>query len=391
MCPPKKKVAAIVTVYTRGSHADVLIGKILEGYLQDGGSGPNLQLVSLYVDQHRKGDLSPALEKKHGFKLCDSIKQALTLGGNDLAVDGVICVGEHGDYPPNIKGQILYPRRRFFEEVTKVFQKYHRSVPVFNDKHLAASWEDAKWIYDQARKLRVPFMAGSSLPVMWRKPPLKLPMKCDLVEAVALGYGPYEAYGFHALEGLQAMVERRKGGEVGVAAVQNLSAQEMWKALDAGRWSKSCLEAAMGAVSAHNEGDVRALTEKQDGGVMLIEYKDGLRGAVAMLNGWAKDGAFAFAGRLSGQDKPRATNYLGQEHPPFAHFAYLLRAIDSMIQTGRAAYPVERTLLTTGILDAIMTRRAEKGRRIETPHLAIKYQPVDWPFATDPIPPERKE
>jgi hypothetical protein len=234
-------------------------------------------------------------------------------------------------------------------------------------------------------------MAGSSMPVMWRKPPLKLPLPCDLVEAVALGYGPYEGYGFHALEGLQAMVERRKGGEVGVRAVQNLPARDMWKALDAGRWSKRCLEAAMGVISAHAPGDVRALTEKQDGGVMLIEYRDGFRAAVAILNGWAWDGAFSFAGRLASRDQPLATNYQGQEYRPFAHFAYLLRAIDRMIQTGHAAYPVERTLLTTGILDAIMTSRAEQGRRIETPQLAIKYQPADWPFATDPMPPEKRE
>jgi hypothetical protein len=391
MTMPKKKVAGVVTVYRRGTHADVLLGKILEGYLHDGGAGPNLQLVSLYADQHPKDDLGPALAKKHGFKLCDTIEQALTLGTKGLAVDGVICVAEHGEYPSNAREQVLYPRRRFFEEVTKVFAKCGRSVPVFNDKHLAATWEDAKWMYDRARALFVPFMAGSSMPLMWRKPPLKLPMKCDLVEAVAIGYGPYEGYGFHALEALQAMVERRKGSEVGVRAVQNLPAREMWAALDAGRWSKRCLEAAMEATSAHAKGDVRALTEKQDGGVMLVEYRDGFRAAVAILNGWAWDGAFCFAGRLAGAEKPLATNYIGQEYRPFAHFAYLLRAIDSMMQTGHAAYPVERTLLTTGILDAIMTSRAEKGRRIETPHLGIEYQPVDWPFATDPIPPEKRD
>jgi hypothetical protein len=47
---------------------------------------------------------------------------------------------------------------------------------------------------------------------------------------------------------------------------------------------------------------------------------------------------------------------------------------------------VERTLLTTGVLDALMTSKAEKNRRVETPHLAIRYQSVDWPYATGPIP-----
>jgi hypothetical protein len=386
----KKKVAGVVTVYRRGSHADVLLGKVLEGYRHDGGAGPNLELISLYVDQRPKDDLSVALARKHLFKLCDSIEQALTLGTRELAVDGVICVGEHGDYPTNARGQVLYPRRRFFAEVTRAFARYGKSVPVFNDKHLAATWEDARWMYDRARELFVPFMAGSSMPLMWRRPPMKLPMKCELVEAVAIGYGPYEGYGFHALEALQSMVERRKGGEVGVRAVQNLPPEAMWQALDDGRWSRQCLEAAMAVVSGHAKGDVRALTEKQDGGVMLLEYRDGLRAAVAMLNGWAWDGAFSFAGQLAKEKTPPATNYQGQEHRPFAHFAYLLRAIDRMIQTGHPPWPVERTLLTTGILDAIMTSRAEKGRRIETPHLYIQYEPVDWPFATDRMPREEK-
>lgn len=386
----KKKVAGVVTVYRRNTHADVILGKILEGYHHDGGPGPNLQLVSLFVDQPNKDDLVAALAKKHGFQVCTTIGQALTLGGKGLAVDGVLIVAEHGTYPINAREQTLYPRRRLFAEVAKTFARVGKSVPVFSDKHLAATWEDAKWMYDRARELYVPFMAGSSMPVMWRKPPLKLPMKCDLLEAVAIGYGPYEGYGIHALEGLQAMVERRKGGEVGVKSVQNLSAADMWKALDAGVWSKRCLEAAMGVVTAHSKGDVRVLTEKREGGVMLIEYRDGFKAAVAMLNGWCLDGAFSFAGLVRGEEKPLAVNFQGQEYIPFAHFEYLLKAVDSMIQTGHAAYPVERTLLTSGIMDAIMISRSDNGRRRDTPHLGIAYQPVDWPFATDPMPPERK-
>jgi hypothetical protein len=59
--PPPKKVAAIVTEYRHNSHADVIVGKILEGYNQDGGPGPDLLLMSMYVDQFPEGDLSRKL------------------------------------------------------------------------------------------------------------------------------------------------------------------------------------------------------------------------------------------------------------------------------------------------------------------------------------------
>jgi hypothetical protein len=386
----RKKVAAVVTEYRKHSHADVIVGKILEGYNYDGGAGPDLSLAALYVDQFPPGDMSRDLSKKYGFPVCDSIEAALTLGGKDLAVDGVLCVGEHGNYPKNDKGQILYPRRRFFEEVTNTFEKRKKSVPVFNDKHLAATWADARWMYDRSRELFIPFLAGSSVPLTWRRPPLALPKGCDLVEAVQVSYGPFEGYTFHGLEGLQCMAERRRGGETGVKAVQCLQGEEMWQALDQGRWSKALLEAALERVPAHAPGDYRAATATaKDAGVVLVEYRDGFKAAVAVLNGWLYEGdggAFTFAGQLKGEDKPRATHFYLQQPDPFGHFAYLVRAIDSLVQTGHAPYPVERTLLTTGILDAAMTSKAEKNRRVETPHLEIKYQPTDWPFATDPVP-----
>jgi hypothetical protein len=390
MSQAKKKVAAIVTVYTKWSHADVIVGKILEGYNYDGKDGPNLQLVSLFVDQFPDKDMSRDLAKKFGFPIYDNIEAALTLGGKQLAVDGVLCIGEHGKYPTNDKGQLLYPRRRFFEEVTRVFAKYKKSVPVFNDKHLAATWADAKWMYDRARELFIPFLAGSSVVTTWRRPPLQLPKNCELVEAVAIGYGPFEGYGFHALEALQCMVERRKGGETGVKAVTCLQGEAMWKAMDAGVWSKTLLEAMLPLVPAHAKGDYRApMTKASDAGVFLIEYRDGLKAAVAMMNGWIYEGdggAFLFAGQLKGEDKPRACHFYLQQPDPFAHFSYQVKAIESTIQTGHAVYPVERTLLTTGILDAVMTSKHEKNRRVETPHLEIKYTPTDWPFATDPVP-----
>ena len=135
-----------------------------------------------------------------------------------------------------------------------------------------------------------------------------MPKGCELIEAVQIGYGPFEGYGFHALEGLQCMVERRKGGETGVKAVQCLQGEAMWEALDKGRWSKPLLEAALARVPAHAKGDIRKATAKtKDAGVFLIEYRDGFRAAVAMLNGWVHEGdggGFTFAGQLKGKDEP---------------------------------------------------------------------------------------
>src|SRR6185295_5868066 len=172
-----------------------------------------------------------------------------------LAVDGVVLVGEHGKYPENERGQQLYPRRRFFEETVKAFEKAGRVVPVFNDKHLAARWEDAKWMYEKARAMKIPFMAGSSLPLAWRRPRLEIPLGTPMDDALPVGYGGIEAYGFHALETLQCMVERRKGGEVGVSSVQCLEGKAVWDAMHAGRFSRNLLAAALRRHEPPIEGD----------------------------------------------------------------------------------------------------------------------------------------
>ncbi len=387
----RKRVAAIVTEYRRHSHADVIVGKILEGFNYDGGLGPNMQVVSMYVDQRPAGDMSTMLAQRHGFTIYPTIGAALRCGGQNLDVDGVLSIGEHGQYPTNALGQIQYPRRRFFEEITAVFAQSGRSVPVFSDKHLATSWTDALWMYNRARELGVSFLAGSSIPVAWRRPALRLPRNAPILEALQIGYGPLEGYGFHALEGLQCMLEYRQGGESGVSWVRCLQGAAMWQAMDAGDFSESLLEAAMARVPAHAAGNYRTLTTAaQDAAVILIQYRDGLRAAVAMLNGWVHEGdggAFAFAARLLGQSAPVSTQFYLQQPDPFAHFGYQLRAIDAMVNSNHAAYPVERTLVTTGILEAAMISRHEEHRQVPTPHLDIRYQPSGWPFATDPVPP----
>lgn len=380
---PREKlpIAAVVTVYHKNSHADVIVGKVLEGWQQDGGLGPDLKLVSMYVDQVGDNDLSVALSQKHGFKIAKSIDEALTLGTDSLAVAGVLSIGEHGKYPSVPEtDQVMYPRRRFLDEIAATFKRCQKVVPVFSDKHLSYAWSDAKHMFDTARELRIPFMAGSSVPVMWRNPSATIPIGSEITEAIALGYGGLEAYGFHSLEGLQCLMERRKGGETGVKSVQSVTGDGIWQAEKEGRWSRALFDAIVEASPTPYNGKQPRPKEMSKNAVFyLIEYRDGTKATVAMETGFTHE--FACAVSIRGHEKPFAVNFLPQDGPPFGHFEHLLRAVEHMFHTGKPAYPVERTLLTTGVLNAALHSLAEKSRRLETPQLAVNYEPVDWPFA----------
>ena len=381
---PVRKVAGILTWYKQGSHADVLIGKILEGWRYDGGVGPRLELASLYVDQFPEDDMARALSEKHGFPIFNSIEDALRLQSDSLAVDGVLSIGEHGDYPTNSKGQKLYPRKRFFEEITRAFRQLGRVVPVFSDKHLGPVWEDAKWMYDQAQALNIPFMAGSSLPVSFRQPDWAPPMGSSIMAAVGVGYSGLDIYGTHTLEVYQAMVERRLGGETGVRSVQWFGAVEMWQKVEDGTVDAKVLQAALDATpkAGGTPGSVRDL-EGDGVGLFLFEYVDGFQGAVFMLPGYLT--GCGFAARMGEDAFIRSVRIEERREPHYPHFAYLLKAIETMVWTGRPSYPVERTLLTSGVLDRVLTSRHQDGRKLLTPELQIAYQPVEYPHAPMPL------
>ena len=373
----KKRVAAIVTMYTDDrslkSHAAVIVGRLLNGYSPDGvRTEPRTKVVSMYTDQVPPNDLSRSVAAEHGFKIYPTIAEALTLGGDRLAVDAVLFVGEHGKYPTNDVGQKMYPRFELFNQITEVFRRGGRAVPVFSDKHFSYSWEKAKKMYDQSRELKFPLMAGSSEPLTIRSPELELPLGCHLEHAVSVGYGDIDAYGFHTLEGLQCMVERRAGAETGVAAVHFIEGAEVWQWRDSeqGKWSAPLLSAALACEPEAKPGPLEQNVKRPV--LFLLEYRDGFRAACYMLDGHVR--RFLFAAKQKGRPEPLATHFGPLDNRrPLPHFDGLVHCIEEMFVTGKPLYPVERTLLTTGALSFLFESRRQK-KRIETPELKVAYR-----------------
>ena len=275
---PSKRIAAIITEYWSGSHADVLIGKYLEGWLQDGKSpAPRSKIVSMYTEHLPDNDMSRPMAAKYGVPVYRTIHEALTLGGDDLAVDGVLLIGEHGDYPMNDKAQTLYPRFKMFLEITDTYRRTGRTAPIFNDKHLSYSWIKAKRMVEISEQMGFPMMAGSSVPIAHRRPAIDFPWGEKATKAVAISYSGLDIYGFHLLESLQCMVERRQGGETGVRAIQCLERNAVWKFLDDTPWARRLFDKALTHSETLKPGDMRQNVKEP--AVFLVEYNDGLEAA----------------------------------------------------------------------------------------------------------------
>jgi hypothetical protein len=262
-------------------------------------------------------------------------------------------------------------------------------------------------------------MAGSSMPLTPRVPPMRVPLGAEVEEIVVVAHGGLESYGFHALEIAQCLAERRRGGETGVTSVQCFTGAAFWEALRSGQHWSAELEAAALSVADHGPGTPldhyasqfsgnstagsagasSAATagasgagasghssgtaggppqrETNEPAIFLVEYRDGLRVSVLMLNGYVTQRAAAV--RIKGEPTPLAAWFTQARRQPLWHFCHQVDYIERMVESGQAPFPVERTLLTTGLVDAVMTSRYESNRRLETPYLAVAYQPPPEP------------
>ena len=380
--PAKKKLAVVTNVWTDRSHAWHMAERFLHGYPVRGKwHKPPIEVVSAYVDQKPEGDLSAGRAKEFGFKVYPTIAEALRCGGDKLAVDAVLLIGEHGKYPRNEFNQIQYPRYEFFKKITEVFEKDGRTTPIFNDKHLSWKWEWAKEMVDISKKMKFPFLAGSSLPVTWRMPDADLPHGDRVEEMMCVAFGGQDVYDFHAHETIQCMAERRRGGETGVVAVQGLKGENVWQIL-AEKGTAQLFEACLcrsqtltqPEATSHRRPTLAQMKEwVKEPIAHRVEYADGLKSTMLLLNGLVKD--FTFVARIKGEKEPLSVLFHLPPVPNVTYSAALMSKAEEMFVTGVAPYPIERTLLTSGINAAGLKTLATGEKWLETPHLAVKYDP----------------
>lgn len=387
----RPRIAALTTIYHKYSPSEHIIDRFLDGYGWEGRHHrPAMDVVSLHVEQVGDNDLSRERAGRHPqMKIYPTIAEALTRGGSNLAVDGVLLIGEHGKYPVNEKGQTLYPRYEYFQQVVDIYRRSGRTAPLFNDKHLSWNWNYAKQMYDTARELGFGFMAGSSLPVTWRQPPVDLPFGAHVEEVMGIWSGWMDGGDIHVLEALQTIIERRRGGETGVRAVEAFRGERFWKAMEAGSWKAGGWDSRLleAALSRSNQlhsprptysnvlpttADLRRLAP--DSYAYRFEYADGLRASIVQFKGNVV-GDCNVAARLKGGDYFSVQFYLPY-YSMWNFFSPLVHHIESLFLTGKSPYPIERTLLTTGMTAAGIESLYQQQRRLETPHLAIRYKPT---------------
>lgn len=381
----RPRIAILATVYFFGSHADVIGTRLIEGYEWGGTHIPSrLEVASLYLEQLGCSgggsdpdwlpDIGIGIAERGNVPLFPTVGEALGCGRGGVEVDGVVIIGEHGDYENNQLGQKIYPRRRLFDAAVATMVSADKRVPIFNDKHLSHSFTDASGMVKTAHRLGIPMLAGSTIPLAWRIPVAsEWPLGEPMTDAVVVGFGGPEGYGFHALEGLQVHAERRAGGETGVRAVRAVSGPAAVDAVRGGTVDATLLDRALGALGLDDLAREEARSSATN--IFLIEYVDGLRAAVVICEAAVRNWSAACRG--SGHELV-CQMFIPGTSPgtPNDHFTFLVRQIESLVLDGTSPYPIDRTLLTTGILDAAMRSRHAGGTRRETPELAVTYQPA---------------
>jgi hypothetical protein len=390
---PQKRIAAITSTFSMRSVADNIITRLLQGYwIGNSFHESQCNVVSLYVDQMEAIGLGPRISEAYGIALTHSVPEALMSGKGSLAVDGVvlICDDDIDDVVRARSSQDL--KFRLFEQIVNVFRKTGRSVPVFCAGRLAADLDHAKRMQQWSREMSFPLMAGAPTAVTFRRPDLDYPLPHDFDDAplgdrahheLPLGVDFDEALvicpsglaaAFGGLEIAEAFLERRRGGETGVRSLECLLDAAVWKSAQDGHWSTELMHAAW--ARAKETGNLRP-EEAEHPELCLIEYNDGTRSAILSLGDMVSEFLAAF--RLKGRKEIDST-LCYMPAGSANEFSMLVEGITRMVMTGVCPYPIERSLLTTGVFFEWLGLRHQSGGKIETPTLNIAYAASEHSF-----------
>jgi hypothetical protein len=339
-----------------------------------------VDVVSVYIHQFDTSQLGQKICKSKGIPIFKTVDEAVTLGGKELAVDGVVIVGEHGNYPTDLQGHWLLPRWWIYQQVIRVFERSSRSVPVFNDKHLSYNWNEARWMFDKSRELGFPLTGGSSIPYYFRKPEIELATDTPIKNSIVIGGASDEGAIFHCIDVLQSFTERRKGGETGVKSVQSIRGSETSKWVERNPWAGRLLD----SVAKAFELKPGIFQENSRANACIVEHNDETKAAVISGSGVG----WTFACEIEDQKEPTIISMLGWPGPYSQYHASNAQPhwITEMMVTGKEPYNAERLLLSTGIVNNYMDsnwedgRYSAVGRRIETPFLNMTYRPTQGPM-----------
>lgn len=391
----RPRIACLVSYWgLPTSHADWIVNKLIDGYWWKGAHTPSrVDVVSVYVHQLDTSLLAQKVCKAKNIPIFKTASEAVTLGGKELAVDGVVIVAEHGNYPTDLKGHWLLPRWWIYSQVMQVFEQSKRSVPVFNDKHFSYNWDDAKWMFDKSRELKFALSGGSSIPFYFRKPEIELAADTPIKNSIVVGGAGDEGGIFHCIDVLQAFVDRRRGGETGVRSVQSIRGPEAWNWVERTPWAGKLLEAVRKNFDLKPQHFQEShFQESRRQNVCIVDYNDGTRAAVISGDGVG----WTWAGEIEGRKDATIVSMLGWPGPISQYHAAngLEHWITEMMLTGKEPFHAERLLLSTGIVNHYMESNWENGRysavgrRIETPFMNMKYRSTHGPmFETGPRPP----
>ncbi|GIX05812.1 MAG: hypothetical protein KatS3mg115_0215 [Candidatus Poribacteria bacterium] len=380
------RLAALVTACPSQSFTQGVLDRLLEGYFFGGQyRNPRCRIVSFYLAQPSPGDLVQERSEELGVPIHHTVPAALMAGANALNVDGVLLLAADGQYPQNEYGQRLLPRHDLFRQVCRVFHQSRRSAPVFLTGPLAVEWEKIAWMENEVQKAGFPLFCGSYLPLTWRLPPVHLPENAPILEALVVAFEPSEEQEYHALEALQAILERREGGESGVVEIHHWAEEAFWQAGAEGEWSWELLTAALSRSDTPQgnavldgrpedlvaTGAVRQLAQHPY--AYGLRYADGVRGTVVVLPGVVRD--YLFAAQVG--EEVISAQFLLPPPPNTAHLSALVEAIERFFIEGRSPVPPARAALVAGALEACRKLHATGGTTVQTPELAkIAYRPT---------------